>query len=109
MKKVISWVLFVLAIVFFLFDVYFAVAGMIEVDLQFDKIKEMGGSGVDLLGVGIEILAIGIVLLTFLGLVFSAFSVKFAQNRVMKIISLVLVLLFIFVPSFTYVFYLFIA
>lgn len=109
MKKVISWVLFILTVAIFLFDIYFAVAGTIEVDLQFDKIEEMGGSGVDVLGVGVEILAMGIALLTFVGLIFSALSVKFAQNRVMKIISLVLVLLFIFVPSFSYVFYLFIA
>jgi hypothetical protein len=109
MKKVISWALFVLAILFFLFDVYFAVEGTIEVDLQFDKIEEMGGSGVDFLGVGVEILAMGIAFFTFVGLIFSALSVKFAQNRVIKITSLVLVLLFIFVPSFSYVFYLFIA
>ena len=109
MKKVISWVLFILTVAIFLFDIYFAITGTIEVDLQLDRIKEMGGSGVDFLGGGVEILAMGIALLTFVGLIFSALSVKFAQNRVMKIISLVLVLLFIFVPSFSYVFYLFIA
>lgn len=109
MKKVISWVLFILTVAIFLFDVYFAVAGTIEVDLQFDKIKEMGGSGVDFFGVGVEILAMGIALLTFVGLIFAALSVKFAQKRVIKIISFVLVLLFIFIPFFSYGLYLFIA
>ena len=109
MKKVISWILFVLAIAIFVFDIYFAVAGTIEVHLQFDKIEEMGGSGVDFLGVGVEILVMGIALLTFGGLIFSAFSVKFAQRRVIKIISFVLILLFLFVPSFSYDFYLSIA
>ena len=109
MKKVISWVLFILAIAIFVFDIYFAVAGTLEVHLHFDKIKETGGSGVDFLGVGVGILAMGIALLTFVGLIFAVFSVKFAQNHVIKIISFVLILLFIFVPPFSYVFYLSIA
>ena len=109
MKKVISWVLFILTIAIFLFDIYFAVAGAIDVKFHFEEIVAEGGSGVDFFGVGVEILAMGIVLLTFVGLIFAAFSLKFAQKRVIKIISLVLVLLFIFVPSFSYVFYLFIA
>lgn len=109
MKKVISRILFILAIAIFLFDIYFAVAGTTEVDLQFDKIEEMGGSGVDFLGVGVEILVMGIALLTFEGLIFSVLSAILAQKRVIKIISLVLILLFFFVPSFSYVFYLFIA
>lgn len=109
MKKVISWVLFILAIAIFVFDIYFAVAGTIEVHLQFDKIKEMDGSGVDFFGVGVEILAMGIALLTFVGLIFSVLSAILAQKRVIKIISFVLILLFLFVPSFSYAFYLSIA
>ena len=109
MKKVISWVLFILTVAIFLFDIYFAITGTIEVDLQLDRIKEMGGSGVDFLGVGVEILALGIALLTFVGLIFSILSAMLAQKRVIKIISFVLIFLFVFVPFFSYGFYLFIA
>ena len=109
MKKVISWVLFILTIAIFLFDIYFAVAGAIDVKLHFEEIVAEGGSGVDFWGVGVEILAMGIVLLTFVGLVFAAFSVKVAQKRVIKIISVAISFLFLFVPFFSYVIYLFIA
>ena len=109
MKKVISWVLFILTVAIFLFDIYFAITGTIEVDLQLDRIKEMGGSGVDFLGVGVEILAMGIALLTFVGLIFSILSAMLAQKRVIKIISFVLIFLCVFVPFFSYGFYLFIA
>ena len=109
MKKVISWVLFILTIAIFLFDIYFTVAGAIDVKLHFEEIVAEGGSGVDFWGVGVEILAMGIVLLTFVGLIFAAFSVKFAQKRVIKIISVAISFLFLFVPFFSYVIYLFIA
>ena len=73
------------------------------------KLKRWAAAVLIFFGVGVEILAMGIALLTFVGLIFSVLSAILAQKRVIKIISFVLILLFLFVPSFSYAFYLSIA
>lgn len=95
MKKVISWVLFILVVVTFVFDIFFAVYGAIDVKNEFDRLAAEGASGVDYFGVGADILVMGIFFLSFVGAILAFISSKLAQSRVVKSISFVLFLLFL--------------
>ncbi|MDD6200237.1 MAG: hypothetical protein PUB93_03095 [Firmicutes bacterium] len=95
MKKVLSWILFIVTVIIFVFDIYATVCGTIDVKNQFDRIDSMGGSGVDYFGVGADILIIGVILITFIGLISCAVSWKCAQNRAIRITSIALFILFI--------------
>lgn len=90
MKKVISWMLFIFMIVIFVFDIYFAIDGMIEVKAQLDRLAASGASGHEYLGVGFDVLIIGIFLISLVGLIFALFSSKIAQAPVMRTISVAL-------------------
>lgn len=88
MKKIFSWVFFVLTIFVFAFDMYFAIFGAIDVQKKLDKLAATpGASGVDYLGVGVDILVLGVVAISIIGLVFAIASCKITQNRVMTILS----------------------
>ena len=94
MKKVISWILFIITLVIFVYDIYFAIAGTIEVKAQYARLAASGASGVDYWGVGEDILIMGIILFSFIGLIFSLVSVKLAQYRAVRITSAVVSCMF---------------
>ncbi len=91
MKKVFSWIFFVLTIFVFAFDLYFAISGTIDVQKNLDKLAATpGASGVDYLGVGADVLVFGVIAISILGFIFSIISIiscKISQNRVMSIMS----------------------
>lgn len=97
MKKVISWILFILTISTLAFDVYFAVAGSIDVKNELDRLAATGTGGIDLWGVGIDILIMGIILISAIGLILSVVSAIRAQSRIIRITSYTLFLLFILI------------
>ncbi len=99
MKKVISWILFILAVITFVFDIFSAVYGTIDVKNEFDRLAAAGASGVDYFGVGLDILVMGIVFISLLGAVLAFISSKLAESVAVKNISFVLFLLFLLAIS----------
>ncbi len=96
MKKVLSWIFFVLMVAVFLFDIVFAVDGVIDVQKELDRLAATPGvSGVDYLGVGMDILLLGIAMISVIGLILAIVSYKLAQNRVMRIASGITAFLFL--------------
>ena len=95
MKKLFSWILFILTVIVFIFDIYVTVAGTIDVKNQMDRLAATGASGVDYWGVGADILVMFIILITVVGLILAIVSSKFAQSRVIEILSIIIFLLFI--------------
>ncbi|MBE6578393.1 MAG: hypothetical protein E7651_01135 [Ruminococcaceae bacterium] len=87
MKKGFSCFFFALMIAVFIFELYFSIAGAIDVNAQLAELEASGESGHALLGVGTDILVFGVVLLSALGLIISLVSCKMAQRRVVKIVS----------------------
>ena len=88
MKKVFSWIFFVLTIFVFTFDLYFAISGTIDVQKNLDKLAATpGASGVDYLGVGADVLVFGVIAISIIGFIFSIISCKISQNRIMSIMS----------------------
>ena len=95
MKKLFSWILFILTVIVFIFDIYVTVTGTIDVKNQMDRLAATGASGVDYWGVGADILIMFIILITVVGLILAIVSSKFAQSRVIEILSIIIFLLFI--------------
>ena len=95
MKKRFSWMLFILTVIVFIFDIYVTVTGTIDVKNQMDRLAAKGASGVDYWGVGADILIMFIILITVVGLILAIVSSKFAQSRVIEILSIIIFLLFI--------------
>ena len=95
MKKVVSIFFFILMIAVFIFDLYGAVVGAIDVNNAFTELEARGASGQEYLGVGLDVLVLGIALISIVGLVISIISWKIAQNRVIRIVSSVLCPLFL--------------
>jgi hypothetical protein len=95
MKKIFSWILFILTVIVFIFDIYVTVTGTIDVKNQMDRLAATGASGVDYWGVGADILIMFIILITVVGLILAIVSSKFAQSRVIEILSIIIFLLFI--------------
>ena len=95
MKKFFSLFFFMLVIAVFLFELYFSIAGAIDVNNRFAELAARGASGHELLGVGLDILVFGIVLFSILGFVFAIISWKVAQHRAVRIISGVMCPLFL--------------
>ena len=79
----------------FIFELYFSIAGAIDVNAQLAELEASGESGHALLGVGTDILVFGVVLLSVLGLIISLVSCKMAQNRVVKMVPTVTCPLFL--------------
>lgn len=79
-KKVLSWILFLLAIGVFAFDVYTTVLGTLEVKAQLETVS----SGMEYLGVGDDILVLAVGLITLVGWVLSILSIRCAQNRIVR-------------------------
>lgn len=100
MKKVISWIFFISANLVFVYDIHFAIVGAIDVKSELDRLASTpGASGVDYWGVGWDILILGIIGISILGFLFSLISWRISKNRIMRIISFVLLVLFSLVLS----------
>ena len=95
MKKVFSLVFFILAVAVFIFELYFSIAGTIEVSNQLAELAAREASGHELLGVGIDILVFGVILISAVGLVVSLISWKIAQYRAIRIVSGAMCFLFL--------------
>ena len=95
MKKLFSVIIFVLAITVFVFELVSGIAGAVDVNRQFAELAERGAGGHELLGVGLDILVMGIAVLSIAGFVIALLSWKFAQYRVIRIVSGVLCPLFL--------------
>ena len=95
MKKFFSLIFFVLAIAVFTFDVYFSIAGAIDVNNQLAELAARGASGHELLGVGLDILVLGVILISIVGFILAIISWKIAEYRAVRIISGVICPLFL--------------
>lgn len=104
MKKVISWILFILTIMIFLFDIYFMIDCGMEVKQNLAELKARGGGGMEYMAAGEGILALGVVFISFVGLIFSILSSTIAQSRVIRIISVTISVLLFFMPFFGFCF-----
>ncbi|MBR2292816.1 MAG: hypothetical protein IKA44_00715 [Clostridia bacterium] len=95
MKKFFSFVFFILMIAVFVFDLYFAIAGAIDVNKQFAELAAREAGGHELLGVGLDILVIGVGFFAVVGFVISLISWRIAQNRVIRRVSAVMCPMFL--------------
>lgn len=95
MKKVVSIFLFILMIAVFIFDLYGAIVGAIDVNNAFAELEARGASGHEYLGVGLDVLVMGVIFLSIVGFVISLISRKIAQNRVIRMVSSMLCPLFL--------------
>ena len=87
MKRFFSLLFFIFVIAVFLFELYFSIAGAIDVNNKFAELAARGAGGHEILGVGLDILVFGIILFSILGFIFAIISWKIAQYRAVKIIS----------------------
>ena len=87
MKKIVSIFFFILMIAVFIFELYFGIAGVIDVNNAYAELEAREASGHEYLGVGLDILVIGVGFLSVVGFVISLISWKIAQNRVIRIVS----------------------
>ena len=55
MKKIVSWILFILIVIIVVFDIYAAIVGAIDIKNQFDELVARGASGHEFLGVGLDV------------------------------------------------------
>lgn len=99
MKKFFSLAFFLLAVAMLIFELYFSIAGAIDVNKQLAELAARQASGHELLGVGLDILVLGVISISIVGFVIAIISWKIAQYRVVKIVSGVLCPLFL-VPIF---------
>ncbi len=95
MKKVVSIFFFTLIIAVFMFDLYVAIAGAIDVNNSLAELEARGAGGHEYLGVGLDILVIGVGLLSVAGFVISLISWKIAQYRLFRVVSAVMCPLFL--------------
>ena len=98
MKKMISWILFILSSCIFAFGAYFTIFGAIYVNEQYEQLAAEGRGGMEFMAVGDDIYFIGIVLISIVGAAVSVISSKIAQNRAVKVISYVTYCLFWLLP-----------
>ena len=94
-KKVVSIFFFVLMIAVFIFELYFGIAGAIDVNNAFAELEDREASGHEYLGVGLDVLVIGVCFLSIVGFVISLVSCKIAQSRVVRIVSVGMCSLFL--------------
>ena len=87
MKKLISILLFILIIALFLFDLYFSIAGAVDVNNQLAELAASGASGHELWGVGIDVLAFAVIIISIVGGAASLASRKVPQSRVIRKVS----------------------
>ena len=95
MKKIISLILFILAVAVFIFELYFSIAGAVNVNNRFAELAARGASGHEYLGVGLDILVFGVILISIVGLVLAIISWKIAKYRAVRIVSGVLCPMFL--------------
>ena len=95
MKKVFSIILFTVVIAVLLFDLYFGIAGAIDVKNQLAELAAREASGHEYLGVGVDIVWFGVLFISTVGFIIAIISWKIAQFRVVKIASGVISALFL--------------
>ena len=95
MKKMVSVLCFIVALVIFAADMYFGIAVSIDVKLQFAELAAKGASGHELFGVGLDVLVFGVLLLSIIGGVTALISRKLAHCKVVKAASAIICPLFL--------------
>lgn len=88
-KNVLFVIFFILSCIVFIYNTVIAIVDGRDIRHYLDNVS----SGMEVLGSGADIFLIILVFLSIVGSIFSALSVKFAQRRVVKIISAVLCIL----------------
>ena len=97
MKKVISWILLIVTVFIFAYDIYVTISGTIAVKKEYERIEAMGGSGVDYFGVGADILALYVIFITFVGMVFSVISAVVSWKCNQSIVWIASVAIFVLI------------
>lgn len=87
MKKIISYFLFVLMIAVLIFELYFSIAGAIDIKRQWVELAAREASGHEYLGVPVDFLVFGVVLISVVGFAIYLASWKIAQGRVVRVVS----------------------
>ena len=87
MKKVFSWMSFILMITIFVLDMHIGILGAIDVNHQLAELAAREASGHELLGVGLDILVFAVVLVSIVGGVITLISWKISQYKTIRIIS----------------------
>jgi uncharacterized membrane protein len=95
MKKMVSVLSFIVTLVIFAADMYFGIAGSIDVKLQFADLAAKGASGHELWGVGLDVLVFSVVLLSIIGSATALISRKLAHCKVIKAASAIICPLFL--------------
>lgn len=84
-----------LTVIVFIFGLCFAADCSVEVKNNMDKIVASGAGGMEQMAAGQDILFIGVFLISAVGLALSSVSVKIAKYRLIKNISVAMVVLFV--------------
>ena len=79
MRRIVSWILVILIVLIFAYDIYFVIAGTIEVKNQLDRLEASNASGHEYLGVPIDIVVI--VTIIFVNLIIGLL-VKFQHREI---------------------------
>ena len=95
MRKIFSWIFFILSLAVFAFNMYLGISGAIVVNNQLTELAEREASGHELLGVGLDILVLGVVFVSIVGSAISLISWKIAQYKTTRIISALMCPLFL--------------
>lgn len=95
MKKFFSLVFFILTLAVFALDIYFGIAGALDVNNQIAELAARGASGHEYLGVGTDILMFGVIFISIVGGAISLISWKIAQYKAIRITSAVMCPLFL--------------
>ena len=89
-KKLFSLFSFFLIFAIFVFDMYWGIAGAINVNNHLAELEARDASGHEILGVGLDILVLGVIFVSIIGCTISLVSWKIAQRKVIRISSAVM-------------------
>ena len=95
MKKTFSIFFFLLVAALFIFELYFSIAGAIDIDDQLDELASRGAGGHELLGVGLDVFVFAVALTSVVGFVFAIISYKIAQFPAVRTASGIICPLFL--------------
>ena len=90
MKKAISYFCFALMIIVFIFDLYIAISGAIDVKNTLDELIARETGGIEYWAVGEDILLLMLGFILIVGAAISIISYKTAENRVVRTVSAVM-------------------
>ncbi len=94
MRRLVSWIFFILTVIILALDICAAIDGAIDVRDQLDALAERSAGGHELLGVGLDVLIIGILLISLVGLIISIISAKIGHCCFIKTISYAIMIAF---------------